>query len=116
MCEAMLNGIPPIVSDHGALPEVLNNGGLCIATPRKLYDHSPVTSDEIAPWVFAIKRLIDSPTACEVASVTARMAGERYDSRNLTPVYCDFFERILAAEPGAPTTRPLVEPNQKEST
>jgi len=119
VCEAMLNGIPPIVSDHGALPEVVDNGGIVIPTPRKLYDHSPVTAAEIEPWVTAIRELCDprpEASACYPFYQTrAELAGEQYGSRVLTPRYCDLFERILAAEPSARTTSPPVEPNKKES-
>jgi glycosyltransferase involved in cell wall biosynthesis len=120
VCEAMLNGIPPIVSDHGALPEVVDNGGIVIPTPRKLYDHSPITTDEIEPWVTAIRELIfprkGHTSAYPFYQTRAELAGEQYDSRVLTPRYCAYFERILAAEPSARTTSPLVEPNKKEST
>jgi glycosyltransferase involved in cell wall biosynthesis len=119
VCEAMLNGIPPIVSDHGALPEVVDNGGIVIPTPRKLYDHSPVTTDEIEPWVTAIRELIfprkGHTSAYPFYQTRAELAGEQYDSRVLTPRYCAYFERVLAAEPSARTTSPLVEPNKKES-
>jgi glycosyltransferase involved in cell wall biosynthesis len=115
VCEAMLNRIPPIVSDHGALPEVLNRGGIVVATPRKLYDHSPVTLEEAAPWVFAIARLFDFRQEYEVACTAAFNAGQRYDSRTLTPTYCAYFERILAADPSARTTSPHPVADKKES-
>jgi glycosyltransferase involved in cell wall biosynthesis len=95
VCEAMLNGIPPLVSDHGALPEVAEGGGIIIKTPRKLYDHSPVTAEELAPWVFATALLIDHWSFNQKAAKAASCAGQKYDSRALTPLYCDYFESIL---------------------
>lgn len=95
VCEAMLNGIPPIVSDHGALPEVVNNGGFVVPTARKLFDHSPVTADEIAPWIEAIDNRCNHENFYRLMAEKTRAAGQRYDSKALTAQYCHFFESVM---------------------
>jgi glycosyltransferase involved in cell wall biosynthesis len=104
VCEAMLNGIPPIVSDRGALPEIANGGGFIIPTARKLFDHSPVTPEEMLPWIETITRLKDS-FEYHMAVKSAYAASQRYDAAALTPVYCDFFESVLKGVPGWVPTR-----------
>ena len=59
--EAMINGIPVIGSDRGALPETLGDGGIVLPLPERLTPVSQIlpTAEEVEPWVEAIIRLWD---------------------------------------------------------
>ncbi len=45
--EAQINGIPPLVSNRGALPEVIGDGGLVINPP-----------DDALAWIVEIEKII----------------------------------------------------------
>ena len=72
--EAMLNGIPVVASDRGALPEVVGQGGVCLPIPAHLTPESrtPPTAVEVAPWVEAILAVWDDPARFEAASNVAK--------------------------------------------
>ena len=60
---AILNGLPVIASDRGALPEVLGGAGIILPLPARLTAATMIlpTADEVAPWIEAIIRLWDDP-------------------------------------------------------
>jgi glycosyltransferase involved in cell wall biosynthesis len=116
--EALLNGIPPIASDRGALPEIVKNAGFVIPIKRKLFDHSPVTPEEIAPWVSCASvaaGVYDTPAYEEMIG-RAYKAGKRYDSVLLTPLYNDFFESVLAGKSVPTGTTAAVMPPASTTT
>jgi glycosyltransferase involved in cell wall biosynthesis len=94
--EALLNGVPPVVSDRGGLPEAANGGGFVLPLPAALTPATttPVGADEVRPWLEVIERLADD-TFYATASARARAAGEAYLPQNLAPRYLEFFERVL---------------------
>ena len=59
--EAMLNGIPVIASDRGALPETLGEAGIVLPLPERLTPATRIvpTAEEVGPWVEAVIRLWD---------------------------------------------------------
>ena len=61
--EAMINGIPVIGSDRGALPETLGEGGIALSLPERLTPVSQIlpTAEEVEPWVEAMIGLWDDP-------------------------------------------------------
>lgn len=97
--EALLNGIPPIVSDRGGLPEVCNGAGFCIPMRNEIGPNYPVpvASAEVAPWVELIVRLEDDKDFYQAESEKARLAGEMYLPENLAPRYVEFFSSVANA-------------------
>jgi glycosyltransferase involved in cell wall biosynthesis len=71
--EAMLNGIPVLGSNRGALPDTLGKAGFLFDIPER---YTPETRDvptaeEVEPWVETIIRLWDAATFYEQASQPA---------------------------------------------
>jgi glycosyltransferase involved in cell wall biosynthesis len=98
VAEAMLNGIPPIVSDRGGSPETSNGAGFQFPIPNEVdprYPH-PVAPSVVAPWIALIQRLEDEKDFYEEQSSRAREAARIYEPENLVPRYVEFFESVLA--------------------
>lgn len=77
VAEAMVNGIPPIVSDRGALPEVVGSAGLIRSLPEWLLPASGrlPTAEEMEAWYQTILTLWDDPMVYAIASEAARAWG-----------------------------------------
>ncbi len=99
--EALVNGVPPLVSDRGALPETVGGGGLVLPlpawlTPETLELPSP---EEVRPWFDAVCGLWDSPERYAAASEAARATGEQlYHERVMRKRYREYFESLGAGE------------------
>ncbi len=108
--EAMLNGIPVLASNRGALPEIVGDGGLLFDVPAR---YTPTTRDlptaeEAGPWVAAIERLWDDRQEYDAAATRAASWAERYTPARLGPLYNDFFQGVVL-QPGPPIMwRPAV--------
>jgi glycosyltransferase involved in cell wall biosynthesis len=97
--EAMLNGVPPLVSDRGGLPETCNGAGFYLPIPPEItpaYPH-PVAASVTEPWIELICRLNDDAQFWESESARSRAAAEIYRMENLAPRYVDYFAGILNA-------------------
>ena len=77
--EAMVNGIPPLVSDRGALPATVAEGGLVLPIPpwmqpgtRRLPEES-----EVEPWFDAVTELWDDPARYAAAAARAHATAAR---------------------------------------
>jgi glycosyltransferase involved in cell wall biosynthesis len=95
--EALINGIPPLVSDRGALPETVGAGGLVLPLPSWLTPESKdlPSADEVKPWFDAICELWDKPEAYRAATQRARAVGEeRYSESVMRKRYLDYFESL----------------------
>jgi glycosyltransferase involved in cell wall biosynthesis len=99
--EAMVNGIPPIVSDRGGLPEVLagdataGGGGHVRPLPRWLtHTTTRLPSEaEMRSWFDAVCALWDDRAHYDrVAAAARRLAVERYAEPVLRAAHLDFFE------------------------
>jgi hypothetical protein len=104
--EAMLNGIPVLVSNRGALPETVSEAGFLLDIPAR---YTPQTNtlpadEEVEPWVETIDRLWDDAEAYQQASHSARRHAQQWLPERLGPVYCDFFGGLAA--------RPVSDPNR----
>jgi glycosyltransferase involved in cell wall biosynthesis len=98
VCEALLNGVPPIVSDRGGLPDECHQAGSVIALPQHIQPHTylPLTAAEVEPWIEAIVRLWDSPTAYATASAAA-FAAARFFRPEVTQARIeDFIQQVMA--------------------
>jgi glycosyltransferase involved in cell wall biosynthesis len=110
--EAMLNGIPVLGSNRGALAETVGGsgtrsarsvpdtlcgqGGFLFEIPAK---YTPETrevppAEEVEPWVETIIRLWDDPAAYERCSRAACERAQQWHPDRLAPVYREFFSRL----------------------
>jgi glycosyltransferase involved in cell wall biosynthesis len=97
--EALLNGIPPMVSDRGGLPEICNGAGFVLPIPASITprDTRPVDASVVQPWIDLIARLEDDQEFYLSQSELARRAGQIYHPDQLTPRYAGFFESVANA-------------------
>ena len=85
--EAMINGIPPLVGNRGALPHVVGGdfsvggGGRVLPIPEWMTDQTTrlPSEQEIEPWYDAVTSLWDDEALYESVGARARqIASERY--------------------------------------
>lgn len=95
--EALLNGVPPLVSDRGGLAEAANGGGFVLPLPPSLTVETrlPVAAADVEPWLALIIRLADDQEFYAAASARARAAGAAYESTPLGRRYVEYFTGIL---------------------
>jgi glycosyltransferase involved in cell wall biosynthesis len=94
--EAMINGIPVIASDRGALPETLGDAGILLPLPERLTPTSRIlpTAEEVAPWVEAVIRLWDDESFYAEQSRLALSESRRWRPEVLESQYVQFFENV----------------------
>ncbi len=94
VAEAMINGIPPLVSDRGALPQTVCGAGRVLPLPSWLSEtikELPTTA-EVEPWFDAVCELWDDGRAYSQASELARATAERvYSEAVMRQRYLDYF-------------------------
>jgi len=97
--EAILNGIPPLVSDRGGLPETCNGAGFYLPIPPEITPRHrvPVPAAVVEPWIDLIVRLEGDADFYRAESQRAREAGRIYLPENLAPRYVEYFRTILDA-------------------
>lgn len=97
VAEALVNGIPPIVSGRGGLAEVASGGGFVLPIPAEVTmdTRTPPDATVVEPWVELILRLTDDHAFYEESSARALQAGRIYRRESLAPRYVEFFERVL---------------------
>ncbi|HKA37556.1 MAG TPA: glycosyltransferase [Thermoanaerobaculia bacterium] len=96
--EAMVNGIPPLVSDRGGLPETVAGAGRVLSLPERLTGKSLEVpgAEEVRPWVETVCELWDDPAKYTSESQRARAAAERlYGEAALRRQYLDYFTEAL---------------------
>ncbi|MDB5313202.1 MAG: hypothetical protein JWO38_7404 [Gemmataceae bacterium] len=96
--EAMLNGIPVVASDRGALPEVVGAGGVCLPLPAGDTPdaRSVPPAGELTPWVDAVLRLWDDPVAYATGSAAARAGAARWHPDAVVPRWEAFLTGLAA--------------------
>jgi glycosyltransferase involved in cell wall biosynthesis/GT2 family glycosyltransferase len=101
--EAMINGIPVVVSNRGALPEIVGDAALVIDIPSCYQSESPQVprADDVASWVEAIVRLWDDSQFYEKISRRSVSHAQQWHPDRVTPVYVEFL-RKLRVQPGPP--------------
>jgi len=95
--EALINGIPPLVSDRGALPETVGEGGTVIPLPGWLTPEAQELPSvaEVRPWLEAVCELWDDPDRYRAASDRALAeARARYDETIMRSRYLAYFESL----------------------
>jgi glycosyltransferase involved in cell wall biosynthesis len=95
--EALLNGVPPIVSDRGGLPEAAGGGGFVLPLPVSLtlQTRAPVAAEEVGAWLETIIRLADDGEFYAESSARAQAAGAANRPEVLGPRYVAYFTGIL---------------------
>lgn len=79
--EAMMNGIPAIVTNRGGLPEVIGNGGIKLDFPTDCYEapYSKVPSPELLePLIACIERFHDAPDFYQMFVDRALQVGQQH--------------------------------------
>lgn len=94
--EAMVNGVPAVVSDRGGLAETCRGGGFVIPLPKWLtpISRAPISAEEARPWVETIERLFDDPAEYARACQRAFEAGRSYREPIVAARYAKFFENV----------------------
>lgn len=98
--EALLNGVPPIVSDRGGMPAECRGAGVVIPLADHIQPKStfPPTIADIEPWLEAILELWDSPEAYAKASAAARAAAQAFAPGVLQAQYDDLVTQARASK------------------
>jgi glycosyltransferase involved in cell wall biosynthesis len=101
--EAMLNGIPVLASNRGALPETLGEAGFLFDIPARYTPQTDAVPEaaEVEPWVETIVRLWDDRTLYEHASQRASDHAQQWRPERLAALYEAFF-RNVSPQPGPP--------------
>jgi glycosyltransferase involved in cell wall biosynthesis len=102
--EALLNGVPPIVSDRGGLAEAANGGGFVLPLPKSftIETRTPVAADDVSEWLELMIKLADDLTFYAEASSRARSAATAYQPEVLARRYADYFAGILQQKGASP--------------
>jgi glycosyltransferase involved in cell wall biosynthesis len=94
--EAMMNGIPPLVSDRGGLPETVGAGGIVLGIPAHVTAEarSLPGREDVAPWLEKILELTDDARLYERACAAARAGAVRYEAARVMPQLQAFFRGV----------------------
>jgi glycosyltransferase involved in cell wall biosynthesis len=103
--EALINGIPALVSDRGALPEVVHGdaaeggGGRVLPVPDWMTHETTrvPTEAEVAPWFEAVCELWDDPDRYRAVGTRARQIAEtHYSEARSRAQHLGFFESAVS--------------------
>ncbi len=96
--EALVNGIPPLVSDRGALSEYTGGAGFTFHVPESITPATrvPVYPEVVEPWIDVIIRMFDDEDFYQTECAKAREAAKRFLPEVLAPQYVKFFREIIA--------------------
>ena len=117
--EAMINGVPALVADRGALPDVIGGdavdggGGRVLPVPAWMaVDTTTVPSEaEIAPWFEAVCAIWDDASLYRRIAGRARSLGEtRYSEARSRARHVDYFTSLVAGGRPAAGQRPFDDP------
>jgi len=101
--EAMVNGIPPVVSNRGALPDVIDGdatsggGGLVRSVPEWMTPAGTriPSEQEVEPWFGAVCSLWDDAVLYEAVSARGRtIAGVRYSEQVSRAKHVEYFTSL----------------------
>ena len=95
--EAILNGIPPLVSDRGGLAESCNGAGFVLPLPADftVMTRRPVPASAVEPWIEPIAKLAFDDEFYNNAVEKTRQAARMYAREELAPRYVNFFIKTL---------------------
>lgn len=98
--EAMLCGIPPVVSDRGGLPETVGEHGFVLPLPADLTEktRAPVAAGAVQPWVELLLRLHADADFYADACARAAEGGRAFRPEVLRPRYVEYFTNVRRKE------------------
>lgn len=107
--EAMLNGVPVIASDRGALPETLGTAGVILSLPARLTPTAQIlpTAQEVSEWVETIIRLWDDEALYAEHQSRALAQSAQWHADVLLPRFASFLNTL--------TAKPVAESPDKRS-
>lgn len=91
--EALINGIPALVSDSGGLPETTGTGGQIVEFKRDQRGEPIIDADTVERWTVAVRAMADDQNY-SVAAEAARLAGQRYQTQYQQDLYANWFSKI----------------------
>jgi hypothetical protein len=99
IAEALVNGIPCVVGDRAAVPDILNGAGFALPLPLDytLETRAPLPAAAVEAWVDLIQRLTGDDAFYAVESEKALQAGRALDPAVLAPRYAAFFSGVRSA-------------------
>lgn len=96
--EAMLNGVVPVVSDRGALPDTVGDAGCVVSLPEGLHWQTtlPVGDAVSQDWDRAVSRLLDDDAAWREASARAMRHAQSHLDARAGSLYRRLLDALLA--------------------
>jgi len=97
VAEALVNQVPPLVSDRGGLAESCNGAGFVLPLPADLTTKTrrPMPAEAVEPWIEPIVKLAFDQPFYQNAVERTRQAARMYAREELAPRYVHFFVRTL---------------------
>jgi glycosyltransferase involved in cell wall biosynthesis len=97
VAEALVNGVPVLVSGRGGLVESANGSGFVLPIPAAMspMDRIPPSAEAVRPWVDVIAKLAFDESFYQEHSARAKAASAMYLRENLAPRYVKFFIDLL---------------------
>jgi Glycosyl transferases group 1 len=94
--EALLNGVPPLVSNRGGLQEICADGGTVLPLPASLTTSTlkPVSAEETIIWRNEIEKLFDIPDWYAAQVKRAIEGGKTYEPAAVQLQYAAFFAKV----------------------
>ena len=96
--EAMLNGVVPVVSDRGALPETVGEAGCVVPLPEALHWQStlPVGDAVSEAWDQVVSSLLDDDEAWQEASARSMRHAQSHLGTHVGPLYRRLLDDLCA--------------------
>lgn len=99
--EAMLNGVVPLVSDHGGLPEMVGDAGIRLPPPPPLTGRAkPVPAPILDAWWQSLIACYDQPAEYSARSALCRERAAAHTLERIAPACATWFlaqRRLLNA-------------------
>jgi glycosyltransferase involved in cell wall biosynthesis len=97
VAEALVNGVPVLMSDRGGLAESAGGAGFVLPLPADLtvQTQRPVAADAVEPWLEVIVKLAFDEAFYNDAVARTREAARMYERKTLAARYVDFFRSVL---------------------
>ncbi len=87
LVEAMINGIPPVITQCGGMPELVRDAGIVWQLASELHEkpyHRIPADDQFEPLIKCIESLYDDPARYEKLSARAREIAHMYHGMDIS--------------------------------